>query len=492
MLLVDKYFKESVLYGVEGWGAHACLVREPRPSGRVFPYSERHVQAVWFDQRWRPGGLMTTGGERVEVVYPGRWNMEAGPDFLDAVLVLGSGMRRVEGDVEVHVFPAGWRQHGHRHDPKYRRVVAHVTYFEGVLEAGELPPGAVQIPLRSLLQAQPGFAFEHLDVTEYPYAGRSDQPPCREVLRGWSPDAKAQLLVSAGHARMRLKAERLATAVAERGLDQVWYESVMGAMGYQHNKRAAQALAELAPLDHWRACAGGDVVHGYAILAGLSGLLPTEMDAAWDVETRDFVRLLWDVWWRERSRFPAGLSRSAWRLHGIRPLNHPLRRLMGVARMVITVDSARQALADWVFPDARRSVTALEAACNGEAAGYWPWREQLGGVRLSHPVALVGRDRLNALLLNVVLPLAAASGFDPVTVDACLTSVKPESLNQVMKQTAHYLLGVEFPSPVLASASARQGLMQVFHDYCLHDRSQCARCPFPGWLATRENTGPRH
>ncbi|HMO04212.1 MAG TPA: DUF2851 family protein [Kiritimatiellia bacterium] len=488
-MLMDKYFGESLLYWSVGRATNERVVRESRSSGRVFPYSERHVQAVWFDQRWRPGGLITATGERVEVVYPGRWNMEAGPDFLDAVLVLGPGMRRIEGDVEVHVFPSGWRQHGHRHDPRYRRVVAHVTYFEGVVEPGELPPGAVEIPLRSLLQAQPGFAFEHLDVTEYPYAGRSDQPPCRTLLRGWPPEAKIRLLVSAGHARMRLKAERLAAAVAERGLDQVWYESVLAAMGYQHNKRAAQALAELAPLDHWRACADGDVLRGYAILAGLSGLLPAEMDGAWDVETRDFVRMIWDVWWREKSRFPAGLPRSAWRLHGIRPLNHPLRRLMGAARMLIGAATARQALAAWVFPDARRSVLALDAACHGPEAGSGPWREYVGGTRSSRPVALVGQDRLNALLLNVVLPLAAASGFDPVTLDANLASIKPEPLNQIMKQTAHYLFGTEFPSRWLASASARQGLMQVFHDYCLHDRSQCARCPFPGWLAVPQNPG---
>lgn len=490
MSLMDRCFGKADAYPASGDEGAGGVVREARPGGRFFPFSERHVQAVWFDQRWRPDGLMTVAGERVEVVYPGRWNLDAGPDFLDAVLVLGPGMRRVEGDVEVHVFPSGWRQHGHRHDPRYRRVVAHVTYADGVLEEGELPPGAVQIALRAALQARPGFAFEHLDVTEYPYAGRSDQPPCRTELRGWPPEAKIQLLEAAGHARLRLKAERLGVAVAERGADQVWYESLLVAMGYQHNKRVYHALAQVAPLDRWRAAAGGDPLRGYAVLAGLSGLLPSEMDPAWDVETRDFIRLVWDIWWRERSRFPAGLVRTDWRLHGIRPLNHPLRRLMAVAVLMTDGTPVRQRLADWVQPVARRAVTALEQAFQGSSDGYWPWRETLGGVRGHTPVTLVGRDRLNALLLNVVLPLAAATGHDPATIAACLDTARPETLNQVMKQTVHYLLGVEYPSSLLASAAARQGLMQVFHDYCLHDRSQCARCPLPGWLAGRENLAP--
>lgn len=492
MSFMDSYFGKSMFYPRGAEEGEGGVVREARPGGRVFPFSERHVQAVWFDQRWRPEGLVTTAGECVEVVYPGRWNVDAGPDFLDAVLVLGPGLRRIEGDVEVHVFPGGWRQHGHRHDPRYRRVVAHVTYFDGDLQNGELPAGAVQIALRSALQALPGFAFEHLDVTEYPYAGRSDQPPCRTVLRGWTPEAKARLLEAAGHARMRLKAERMAAAVAERGVEQVLYESVLAAMGYQHNKRVGHALAQAAPLERWRASSGGDPLRGYAILAGLSGLLPSEMDAAWDVETRDFVRWLWDIWWRERGRFPAGLTRADWRLHGIRPLNHPLRRLMAVAVLMADPSPVQQRLAAWVHPDARRAVAALDRAFRGSPDGYWPWREHLGGPRCSRPVALVGRDRLNALLLNVILPLAAATGQEPAVVASCLETAKPEPFNQVMKLTAHYLFGVEFPSSLLAPAGARQGLMQVFHDYCLHDRSQCARCPLPGWLAGRENLASPH
>ena len=37
------------------------LLREPSPLGRVFPYTERHVQAVWYDARLRPGVLHTAG-----------------------------------------------------------------------------------------------------------------------------------------------------------------------------------------------------------------------------------------------------------------------------------------------------------------------------------------------------------------------------------------------------------------------------------------------
>ena len=90
--------------------------------------TERHVQAIWYDDRLRPSNLVSRRGESVRVVSPGEWNTGAGPDFTHAVLEVGSGRRRVVGDVEVHLCPNDWDLHGHGSDPGYRNVIAHVTW----------------------------------------------------------------------------------------------------------------------------------------------------------------------------------------------------------------------------------------------------------------------------------------------------------------------------------------------------------------------------
>ena len=76
-------------------------MREPGAQGYGFCYGERHLQCVWADASWRPSLLYTGDGEPVVVENPGRWNLEAGPDFLDAALVIGEEQRRVSGDVEI-------------------------------------------------------------------------------------------------------------------------------------------------------------------------------------------------------------------------------------------------------------------------------------------------------------------------------------------------------------------------------------------------------
>ncbi len=131
----------------------------------AFDYTERHVKCVWFAPEFRPVELRTLRGEPVIVEKPGRWNLEKGPDFLGAVLLVGRERRRISGDIEIHVQSADWLRHGHASDPAYARVIAHVTYFPGLLPPSSLPPGAVQISLEDGLFRNPYFSFESVDVS---------------------------------------------------------------------------------------------------------------------------------------------------------------------------------------------------------------------------------------------------------------------------------------------------------------------------------------
>jgi hypothetical protein len=113
-----------------------CEAPSPPPA----PFSERHLQCVWADDRLRPAALATAAGERVQVEHPGEWNTGPGPDFLNAALLVGPELRRITGDVEIHIRPADWQRHHHAGDSRYRRVCAHVSFYPGTLPAAELPP----------------------------------------------------------------------------------------------------------------------------------------------------------------------------------------------------------------------------------------------------------------------------------------------------------------------------------------------------------------
>ena len=155
--------KHDIIYGA------ACMSggRRHRLAYGSEPLTERHVQALWYDGDLRPAELATSDGAAVRVVHPGEWNLEAGPDFKNAVLEIGG--RRVVGDVEVHIRPSDWTAHLHAGDVAYSNVVAHVTWMCGPAPAS-LPKGAVTICIGGVAAADPMFSPEQIDLAAYPFS----------------------------------------------------------------------------------------------------------------------------------------------------------------------------------------------------------------------------------------------------------------------------------------------------------------------------------
>lgn len=443
-------------------------VREVARAGTRGPFSERHLQGVWFDPQYRPTRLLGADGEVITVHQPGRWNLGAGPDFLDAHLEVGPDRRTLRGDVEVHLRPDDWTHHGHRDDPLYRAVIAHVTYWPGRLPATALPPGALQIVLKPTLDADPAFYFENIDLTAYPYA----VPPAADrgaSLAGLDPALTGRLLDAAGEERLRLKTEAMRARMERSSPRQALYETFLAALGYQHNRGPCLRLAHLLPLDRLLDAAGGDAVQAYALLLGTADLLPATPRSDWDEETRRWVRRLWDAWWKSQMHAEGPrLSHDAWRLAGIRPPNHPARRLAGAAA-ILTSDAACGAALLSLDPAAPRAwLDGVKAWFDGaERMPYWPHRQSLGGTPSGQPIALIGPGRRAAIITNVLIPHAAAHGQD---VSPLLGVMPSEDTNQLLRETAHQLFGPDHNPALYATALRRQGLMQIFYDYCLPNR----------------------
>src|SRR2546426_47695 len=79
---------------------------------------ERLLQAVWFHQRLCRDRLRTADGRSLQVLHPGFWNREAGPDFRRAML-RWEGSPSCCGDVEIDLHSHNWRAHGHDRNPDF-------------------------------------------------------------------------------------------------------------------------------------------------------------------------------------------------------------------------------------------------------------------------------------------------------------------------------------------------------------------------------------
>lgn len=460
-----------------------CGVCEAPPAPSA-PFTERHLQCVWADERLRPAALATASGERVQVEHPGEWNMGPGPDFLHAALRVGPDMRRLTGDVEIHVRPADWQRHRHAADPRYRRVCAHVSFYPGTLPEAELPAGALQIALRPALDALPDFSFDNIDLLAYPVAARATPPPCREAMARLTPAQRGAIFDAAGETRLRRRAELLQSAMLDRGPAQVIYEETMAALGYRPNKAPFRRLARLLPLDRLREKSAGDPVRAYALLMGLAGLLPDPTSRrAWDDETKSFLRRCWDSWWPLSDEFLARrLPRSDWTMARIRPANRPERRLMAAALLFAAAPSLPERIAAIAQNPHSVPIDQLLAMFELPDAPYWSRRLSFSSAPAKEPIALVGKSRAQAILVNLLLPALAVMGAPAEAWRSLLDKLPAEESNELIQQTARHLLGQDHSPRLYRAGLRRQGLIQIHHDYCLGDRTLCAACPFPKTL----------
>ncbi|MBR1870741.1 MAG: DUF2851 family protein [Kiritimatiellae bacterium] len=381
--------------------------------------TEKHVQAMWFDDALRPAGLKADGGIAVRVVDPGRWNGLAGPDFKGAVLRVGRGGRMVAGDVEIHVDPADWTRHAHAGDPAYANVVAHVVW-QGGARPKDLPCGVLQIPLAPLMA---GGNWSTIDVAAYPQAV---ELPCegacrRDMARKRREDIEGMLL-AAGRKRLEGKADAFAQRLKNARIEDVFHEAFLEALGWKGNESNFRHLARLLPADE---VPQGDAGAAFAAFHGAALLVE-------------------------------------WNRVGIRPNNMPEARLGAAARVCSGLREYLNAFArcDWARKDGVKA--AVEILRGDGAEGGFP--SGMGGARAA------------AMAANVVWPLMRAAGFA-----GPLFWLPAEDLSAPVRETARRLFGRDH-NPAIYSRNGLmiQGLLHISKELCGKYRPSCGKCPLAG------------
>lgn len=197
--------------------------------------SERALAVLWQRAHSLPEGLVTEDGRRLRVVYPGRLNPRAGPDFHDAILATDTGTV-ITGDVELHLKASDWYAHRHHADPNYNGVVLHVVLWPRGQAMSTQQSGATA-PVASIAHATS--RLERPDT-------RPDGAMARwRRLRGRTI---GEALDRAGDERFLAKSRGFTLELSKTFPDQVLYRALMEALGYASNRRAFGELADMVPI----------------------------------------------------------------------------------------------------------------------------------------------------------------------------------------------------------------------------------------------------
>jgi hypothetical protein len=438
---------------------------------------ERALQVIWLHQRLQRDQLLTTDGRPVQVLHPGFWNHEAGPDFRGAVLQFPGDTPR-SGDIEVDLRSSGWRAHGHDRNRAFNGVLLHVVWEndgEPALPTLELPP-VLDSPLDQLLLWLGSDAAQSFPTS---LAGQ-----CAAPLRDLDRARVTDLLHQAALVRLQGKAEQLQARARQAGWEQALWEGLFRALGYKHNVWPMQRLAELRT----RLCPAGSRLAPLTLqarLLGTAGLLPAELTRA-QASTDSYLRRVWDGWWRELDTFnDCTLPSTLWHLAGLRPANHPQRRLALAAHWLSAGDLPAR-LERWCQQDGPETklAAALLDLLQVPRDDFWSWHWTLRSRRMSKPQPLLGAMRVTDLAVNAVLPwlwMRAREGKNDrlrERLEQRYLHWPPGEDNAVLRLARQRLLGGA-GRRALRTAGEQQGLLQIVRDFCEHSNALCANCRFP-------------
>ena len=474
------------LYHVAQAVANAVLMEGP-PGADSCPYGEKYLQVMWNELQMADD-LRSEEGNSVKILSGGLWNVGAGPDFKSASLLV-NGVP-VKGDVEIHRKSSDWFSHGHGEDRRYDGVVLHVVWTDNV--PGGVRPGISTLVMPRCLR--PGWqdVLRSLEVACYPYAR---QVPSGDCSIKWAMAADGhvrELLGSAGLARFSAKASAMMSLVSEKGCEQALYECIFESLGYKNNRAQFRRVAQCMPLELLQS-AGGTMERA-AMLFGCAGLIPDPTMVSVLPEWSGYVSRLWDIWWNMGLKPLDGLE---WGRGGSRPFNSPFRRMAAGLQLLEAVECRP---AEWLLSkgrdsaDSRSLLKCFDAFCAAEstggmggASGWCSLRDFCHEIR---PTAqLVGRSRLNDMLVNVFLPFLHGIAENRDGQD-CHASRMARMLyvempllqeNRMLKEAVcRFFMPPSRAADIVRTACEQQGVLDIYRNFCCALGNSCHQCPFSG------------
>lgn len=434
------------------------------------------LQALWNERYlMERDNLRTVSGKSVEIIHPGNWNVEAGPDFIDAVLRIDNELCR--GDIEIHHTPEDWHRHGHTASNGYENVILHVVWKDQQNKpSANLPPCLV---MKEHLQPVWLRLVEEFTERGYPYSRKIAPGRCALQTARLENKAIRDFLTGAGLARFREKSRVLLERSLSVGFEQTAYEVFFEALGYKSNRTGFLNLTKLLPLERLREIK--PFLSRLAALLGTAGFLtdPTRRPIAADKELRAFNRELWDRWWRlgiESTDIP-------WCKHGIRPANRPERRLQAGCMILEKWDYSpllawsRELKTSASPRETIRNLPLLFATVPNHE--FTKVTELTGGENVK-----LGRKRILDITANLILPLLHAKARHDndqargVWTEAVFAALPRLQDNRTLREISHRLLvPASREREVAPGAVHQQGLLAVSRNFCQENDCNCTICP---------------
>ncbi len=411
--------------------------------------NEALFQFIWQYSLYQPSGLHTADGEPLTVIYPGKLNKDAGPDFLEGKVKIGNTI--LVGNIELHIKASDWLRHGHQNDAAYQNLILHVVFENDVKDA------AGKTPVLDLNAHIPSHVFAQ-------YAGlmqASQQLPCSGQHQKVKDITKESWL-------SRLLAERWEQKLADWNVllensAEDWrnllYWRMAANFGFKTNAAPFLMLAQSLPLNmptrHKE-----NLTQVEALFFGQAGMLEGDFK---DDYPRELQRE-YDYLKKKYKLKP--IKEHLWKFLRMRPANFPTIRIAQFAALVHKSVHLFSQIVE------THSVKEIEPLLDVTASSYWDTHFQFDVPQKQVAPKSLGASSVQNIIINTIAPIqflyASKQDTHKLQERALqLLEAVPAEKNKITRIWQENEWNV-------VNAAQSQALIQLYNNYCSEKR--CLSC----------------
>jgi Protein of unknown function (DUF2851) len=413
--------------------------------------NEAFLHYLWQFQQFDKSNLQTISSEKISVLKTGILNTDAGPDFTNARLQINE----IEwvGNVEIHIKSSDWQLHKHQHNEAYNNVILHVVWENDqpiVRQDGSLIP---TLELKSITDIQ------LLDKYQYLIDNQAIIP-CKEQFSEVSDLSKFAILDKVLAKRLQQKAQVVEQIFEQNKGDweETAYQLLARNFGFKLNSETFLRLSQNLPLKVLQKHRN-NLTQIEAMLFGQASLIE-KID-----EYSEKLSQEYDFFAAKFSLKATQLGSHEWKFLRTRPANFPTIRIAQLARLVTQQQSFFSLFTQ------TNSIEDLRNALKIEQSTYWQEHYNFGKVASKKLVGL-GKDSINNILINTVIPLLACysektDNQELMTRCVSFLEALPAEENHITEMWEG--LGLE-----IKTAFDSQASIELYNNFCTQKR--CLQC----------------
>ena len=411
--------------------------------------TEALFQFIWQHSLYKVTELSTAAGEPITIIHPGKLNRDAGPDFLEARIKVGS--TTLVGNIELHINSSDWLRHGHQNDAAYHNLVLHVVYQN---DLDDIVANTPVLELKDHIAPQVLLQYQGLlgATAKFPCSGQHQA--VRDITKeGWLSRLLAERW------EQKLSDWNIMLENSAEDWRNLLYWRMAANFGFKINATPFMLLARSLPLNvlgrHRE-----NLFQIEALLFGQAGMLDDDF-------TDEYPRALQKEYDYLRKKYQLKpLAVHLWKFLRMRPANFPTIRIAQFAALIHKSIHLFSQIIE------THSVKEVEPLLDVTASEYWNTHVRFDEAQTNSAPKSLGKSSIQNIVINTIAPIqflfASRQGVSSLH-ELALTLLEnvPAEKNNITSIWSN-------DGWVAANAAQSQTQIQLYNNYCTQHR--CLEC----------------